>query len=153
MHTRRREPVKSAYEIAMGRLTLLLEQPLPSGTEADTFFVELSGIVREYLENRFQLSAPELTTEEFLDEASTSRDLSRPHQQLLRDFLRRADLVKFAGLQPRGEDVVQSLSAAEKFLAETRDGSEASSRPAGEERPQEMITQATDEDAATSLPG
>ena len=61
-------------------------------------------IIRRYLEDRFELRAPELTTEEFLTVAGTPVLLSHEHQKLLRDFLRQADLVKFAGVQATKQD-------------------------------------------------
>jgi hypothetical protein len=117
---RRRHRRRSAYEIARSRLDRLIRQPLPTGAQIDGFFVELSGIVRRYLEDRFELRAPELTTEEFLESVSDSPDLSRDHQDLLQHFLRQADLVKFAGLQPGARDIQQALEAAGRFLDETR---------------------------------
>jgi len=50
-----------------------------------------------------------------------SPDLSRDHQALLRDFLRQADLVKFAGVQPSNEDIEHSIDAARRFIDETRE--------------------------------
>lgn len=112
---------RSAYEIAQNRLNRLLLRRLPQGKKVDAFYVELSDVVRTYLENRFDMRAPELTTEEFLESVSDSPDLTRDHQTLLRQFLRQADLVKFAGVQP-GEDIIRrSLDAAQQFLNETRE--------------------------------
>ena len=74
-----------------------------------------------YLEDRFELRAPELTTEEFLETVQQAPDLSRDHQVLLREFLRQADLVKFAGMKPAEEDVNRSVTAAKRFLDETRE--------------------------------
>ena len=113
---------RSAYEISRAALDGLLYRPRPSDrAQMDAFFVELSGIVRRYLEDRFQLRSPELTTEEFLVVMSGSPDLSRDHQQLLRSFLGRADLVKFAHLVPEASDVDNSIQAARRFLEETRE--------------------------------
>ncbi|MDA0657202.1 MAG: hypothetical protein O3C60_00035 [Planctomycetota bacterium] len=111
----------SPFEIAATRLNRLIQRPLPRGEQIEPFFVELSALVREYLENRFELRAPELTTEEFLEQASASGQLSSDHQPLLREFLRHADLVKFAGWHPDEMTIRQALSAAERFLQETRD--------------------------------
>ena len=86
----------------------------------DTFYVKLSTIVRSYLENRFALRSPELTTEEFLGEMGRSPDLARSHQRLLREFLQHADLVKFAAHLPSGDDIGAQIRAAENFLEETR---------------------------------
>jgi len=118
---RRRARRRSAYEIARSRLDRLLAKPRPSAEQVDAFYVELSGIVRRYLEDRFELRAPELTTEEFLASVGESPDLSRDHQALLREFLRQADLVKFAGAQPSSEDIERSTNAARRFLEETRE--------------------------------
>ncbi len=112
---------RSAYEIARSELDLLLAEGKPGPDRLDAFYVKLSLIVRRYLENRFALRSPELTTEEFLNEMGRSPDLARSHQQLLRDFLVQADLVKFAGYRPEAEVVGQSIAAAERFLEDTRD--------------------------------
>jgi len=110
----------SAFEIASARFDALKARPRPEGTEAiGAFFVELSDLVRHYLEDRFGLHAPELTTEEFLDVAVGSPDLSEAHQGFLRDFLRRADQVKFARYLPDADYIEEVLQAAGHFLNQT----------------------------------
>ena len=125
---------RSAYEVARARLDTLTARPRP-GTpeEIDAFFVELSSTVRHYLEDRFELRSPELTTEEFLADIGDSPDLSHEHQRLLRDFLRRADLVKFARHVPGEDDIQDSVQVAERFLDETRENAPL----AGEHEPRE----------------
>ena len=118
--TRRRARQRSAYEIAHTRLIHLLNGPRNNPEQIERFFVGLSDIVRRYLEDRFDLRAPELTTEEFLAQMSHSPEMSSEHQTLLRDFLRRADLVKFAKFLPSDQDIDDSIAAARRFLAETR---------------------------------
>jgi hypothetical protein len=116
MRARRR----SAYDVARDALDALFMAPRPGAGEMDGFFVELSGVIRRYLEDRFGLRSPELTTEEFLDALAQSPDLLRSHQRLLRDFLSRADLVKFAHFVPDPGDVEESLDTARRFLETTR---------------------------------
>lgn len=112
---------RSAYEVARARLDALSSGRRPSGEdEIDVFFVELSALIRRYLEDRFELRAPELTTEEFLQVASASPDLSESNQGFLRDFLRSADMVKFARFIPPPEDIEAALAVASRFLDETR---------------------------------
>jgi len=116
--TRRR----SAYEIARGELDALLYAPRPAAGDAariDAFYVALSGIVRRYLESRFGLHSPEQTTDEFLADLSGSPDLQRAHQDLLREFLQGADLVKFAHRLPSGSEINESVGLAQRFLEET----------------------------------
>lgn len=128
---------RTAYDVARARLDALSQRSRPSGEdEVDTFFVELSALIRRYLEDRFELRAPELTTEEFLQIASASPDLGEAHQGFLRSFLRRADMVKFARFIPSAEDIEGALAAASRFLEETHQRDIASSahpqpRPAG----------------------
>ena len=116
---------RSAYEVAKADLDALLMAPRPGAREMDAFFVQLSGIVRRYLENRFGLRSPELTTEEFVEELAHSPDLVRSHQRLLREFLNRADLVKFAHVVPDPADVELSLESARSFLEATRSDANA----------------------------
>ncbi len=119
----------SAHERASARLKALMARPRPEGAETvDTFFVELSDLIRHYLEDRFGLHAPELTTEEFLDVAAGSPDLSRAHQGFLRDFLRRADQVKFARYLPDADYIEEVLDAAGHFLEQTRTAREPGER-------------------------
>lgn len=122
--SRRKARQHSAYEIAFARLDRLWDMPRDTPEEVDAFYVELSAIIRRYLEDRFQLRAPERTTEEFLGMVSRSPDLSREHQVLLRDFLRQADLVKFANYLPPGTAMDESVEAARRFLQETRHSAE-----------------------------
>jgi hypothetical protein len=53
---------KSAYDEAIGRLRSLESRGAPDAESADSWFVELSAIVRGYLEHRYDIRAPELTT-------------------------------------------------------------------------------------------
>ena len=116
---RRRARKISAYEVALRRLDALEARPRPDADAMDGFFVELSGLVRHYLEDRFVLHAPELTTEEFLDVAAGSPDLTRSHRSFLQTFLRSADQVKFAGHMPDASDVETILFAVRDFLHQT----------------------------------
>ena len=113
---------RSAFDVAASRLEALAARPRPATAEAiDAFFVELSSIVRRYLEDRFELRAPELTTEEFLQAAGRTPELTEAHRGFLRDFLRRADMVKFARFIPERNDIEAALRAARRFLHETRE--------------------------------
>lgn len=124
MWLQRRQTVRkaNAYDVAKRRLEFLIEdrrKPKPT-IAIEQFFVEISGVVRKYLEDRFELRAPDLTTDEFLQVAAQEGDLSREHQNLLGEFLQQADIVKFAGVQANEDDVERSSGLALKFLEETR---------------------------------
>ena len=123
----------TAFDRARARLARLRGQGLPGPEGVDSWYVELSDIVRRYVEERFSLRAPELTTEEFLLEAGRSADLSPAHRELLSDFLERCDRVKFARYSPVDAESRDALAVASRFLDESRAGEgEFSARAASE---------------------
>jgi hypothetical protein len=75
--------------------------------------------VRQYIERRFSLMAPERTTDEFLAEVRNDPSLSGPHKELLSSFLQAADMVKFARYEPEQREIDQALSAARDFIEQT----------------------------------
>jgi hypothetical protein len=111
---------RSAYDDAVAKLRALEDRGAPAADDADAWFVELSAIVRSYLERRYVIRAPELTTEEFLLEAARSGRLTAEHRSLLEAFLERCDRVKFAGYRPDSEESLASLKAARAFVEDTR---------------------------------
>jgi hypothetical protein len=111
---------RSAYDDAVAKLRTLEDRGAPAADGADAWFVELSAIVRSYLERRYEIRAPELTTEEFLLEAARSGRLSGEHRSLLEAFLERCDRVKFAGYRPDADESMASLKSARAFVEDTR---------------------------------
>ncbi len=120
----------SAYDAAMARLGKLEARGLPRPDEADDWYVELSSIIRRYLEDRYMLRAPELTTEEFLQVARGSGILSSEHRKLLSAFLVGCDRVKFARYEPEDSESEEALVSARSFLQDTQIAREAATEPA-----------------------
>ena len=114
------ERQRSAYDEAVARLRDLENGGPPDDAAADAWFVALSAIVRRYLEQRYEIRAPELTTEEFLQVATARPELSADHRGLLRSFLERCDRVKFAGYRPDADESLATLKAARGFIEDTR---------------------------------
>jgi len=77
--------------------------------------------VRQYLENRFNIRATEMTTEEFLIRVREDRALSFEHKGLLREFLQSCDLVKFAKYEPGQQEALSSMVAAKKLIDQTKE--------------------------------
>ncbi len=96
-----------------------LSQPTTEA-EIDAFYVEVSQILRVYLEERFGLHAPTRSTEEFLIELESGDSLGLDHRQSLRNFLQQCDLVKFARLHPGTDVHQQTLRVASTVVGETR---------------------------------
>ncbi|SRR4051812_6354794 len=79
----------------------------------------VSDVARVYLEERFDLHAPERTTEEFLAEMRNSTVLHPNHKALLEDFLTQCDLVKFARHEPSQNELKALLDSALRLIDET----------------------------------
>ncbi|MEM8735804.1 MAG: hypothetical protein AAGG44_16360, partial [Planctomycetota bacterium] len=128
----------NAYEVAMARLRPLLNQQASGqAVDADEFFVSISSVVRRYLEDRYDLKAPDLTTDEFLQLAAGEPELSTEHQTLLGEFLSQADVVKFAGVQVTRDEMQRSTELAVRFLEETRENAPDIELDSGSPLPEE----------------
>jgi len=126
----RRQRRIDAWAWARARLAALENAGMPAPEVADAWWVELSGVVRAYIEHRFAIRAPELTTEEFLREAGRAAALEADHRRLLASFLADCDRVKFAGHLPDADESRAALAAARRFVDETRVSTEASAEAA-----------------------
>jgi len=110
------EPPLSPTERALIEFRELIEDdPLARG-ELQTFFVELTGIVRRYIERTTRVRAPEQTTEEFLRAMRAHSAFDADSRERLRSFLESADLVKFAAHQPDPADIEESFRRAQEFV-------------------------------------
>ena len=110
------EKTLSPREKALLRLQVLLDSNQLE-YEVKGFFIELSDIVRWYVEQVTDIRAPEQTTEEFLQEISCRGNLlSEQIQNRLRQFLTASDMVKFAKFKPQREEIAVTIRYAEEFI-------------------------------------
>ena len=93
--------------------------------EIDAWYVKLSGIMRTYVEDRFSLHAPRLTTEEFFELAKDFKALKEDEKFLIRRLLERSDRVKFANYLPTEKESSDMLVDARAFVEKTRELSDA----------------------------
>jgi hypothetical protein len=88
--------------------------------ESRPYALESSAIIRHYIEDRFELSAPRQSTEEFLESAQHSPKLEPRHQESLGEFLSICDLLKFAQTLADKTELMKLHDAAVAFVMETR---------------------------------
>ena len=112
-------PPPSPHEVAIEALAWLRRRGLIEIGAFKEYYSMLSGIVRTYLEQRFRVHAPEMTTEEFLLSSARSGRLQSAHRTLLGEFLSESDLVKFARHLPTVADSERAYAAARRFVEET----------------------------------
>jgi hypothetical protein len=112
-------PIILPHVWALSQLDLLAREELIEQGRFHAFYFRLSDIVRQYIERRFGIMAPERTTEEFFREAKRDSSLSDEHKDLLRGFLRAADMVKFALHEPSVDESRRAFEAARGFVEQT----------------------------------
>ncbi|MES2310140.1 MAG: hypothetical protein V4507_14900 [Verrucomicrobiota bacterium] len=83
------------------------------------FVVEVSQVIRIYIQARFGVRAPHRSTEEFLREVCIADPLLRDHQDLLEAFLTRCDFVKFAKRSVVMKEMTDLLDNAQRFVEST----------------------------------
>jgi len=123
---RRRHPLAvarrlAAHEIAFDALRELREKDYIGRGMVNAFYVELSAILRWYVENRFGLHAPEQTTEEFLGAIAHDGHFDLRRRTLLGEFLEHCDLVKFAKYGPSAHEIEGAFTSATTFIDETKE--------------------------------
>jgi hypothetical protein len=114
-------PPQPAHVLALEALRRLQRQDLMTQQRLEEFYVRLSAILRRYVEWRFGLRAAEQTTEEFLAAVLATGGLIATHRNLLGNFLKHCDLVKFARHQPTPGDMQEALDSATIFVEQTAD--------------------------------
>lgn len=114
-----RVPTRPPYEIAMEKLDALRDQDLTSSERIKRFYVDLSYLVREYLEYQYFVRAIEMTTSE-IEDARHLIPADQDELEAVTDVLKRADLAKFARFQPKPERCMKDLETIDHFLRSTR---------------------------------
>jgi len=102
----RRRPARrpaSAQQKAQRECARLLAMKLPEKGHARSFVMLLSGIVRRYLERRFDIPARRRTTAELLHAIDACAELDDAAKRWLHAFFAETDLVKYAATEPSGE--------------------------------------------------
>lgn len=126
-------PPEPADVIALRRLEVIKSSNYIGDKNFLAFYTELSECIREYMENRYRINALEMTTEEFLQHLTGDNRLPETEQQVLKEFLSSADLVKFAKYTPAETEANQALAAIEHLILATRE--EVASEPASNDVP------------------
>lgn len=113
--------IEAAHVIAYRELEELQKLNLPMRGLIEEYFQKLSDCIRHYLENRFHLRAPWMSTEEFLQSLRNSALLNTPQRKLLKDFLGLSDLVKFARYGASSKEAEDYFYIARNFVDQTRE--------------------------------
>ncbi len=84
------------------------------------YYTQLTDIVREYMERRYEFNAPEMTTEEILEELGVKK-INKEITSKLKASLTLSDLVKFAKAKPTPLENDVCLNNCIDFVQETKE--------------------------------
>jgi hypothetical protein len=106
----------SPRDRALEELSRLMQRDLVGKDLVKDFYLQLTMIVRLFIERGYKIRAPEQTTDEFLASAEKDPRFDATVLDRLRTFLSSADLVKFAGFKPDRETTNNALTSAKDFI-------------------------------------
>jgi hypothetical protein len=112
-------PPRPAHEVAMEALEVLFAKDLIALGNLKEFYIEISEIIRRYIENRYFVPALEETSGETLAELN-DQNLEKDAYQILKSFLHTSDLVKFARYRPSDDEHKDVSSWAVNFVDQTK---------------------------------
>ncbi len=107
------------HVVAMNGLESLKEKKLWQSGKTKDYYTELTDILRVYIEDRFQVPAVEMTSDEII-EGLKQKDTRQDLLNRLSATLSLADLVKFAKENPQALDNDTCMKNSIDFVRETR---------------------------------
>ncbi len=113
------EPPRPAHDIALEALSRLKASSLLTDGKIKQYYIELSEIIRRYIEGRYFIIALEMTTFELVEELRMA-EIEEENIVMIHDFLNRCDLVKFAKYKPQAEQHTETLDSAFALVEQTK---------------------------------
>jgi hypothetical protein len=108
----------SPYEKAIQGLSILRQIELTTEEDQKKYYFKISEIIRLYVEEEFDFPASDRTNEEIRKNVSKIKVFTQSNRNTFLEILTKADLVKFANIQPSIEDGQSILLATENFIEE-----------------------------------
>ena len=112
------EVIITPYEKAIQGISTLKEVELTTEEEQKRYYFKISEIIRLYIEEEFDFPASDRTNEEIRKNVSKIKVFTQSNRNTFLEILTKADLVKFANIQPSIEDGQNILIATESFIEE-----------------------------------
>jgi hypothetical protein len=104
---------------ALQKLEEIKNKQLWQHDQVKQYYIELSDVVREYLEKRYTIQALEQTSEEIFA-SLRNMEIASEDRNLLRQLLVLADMVKFAKEKPAANENEKSMENAVTFIKDTQ---------------------------------
>lgn len=108
-----------AYIIALRKLDKFRSDKYWAPEKQKTFYSGITDALKFYIDNRFGIDAPEMTTAELFQALKDEKDLSPDLFNETKELFERADFVKFAKYTAPDEDNAKALPLAVRFVTST----------------------------------
>lgn len=121
-------PPLPADEIALAKLKLIVSKEYLKRGDVESYYIEISEVVREFFGNLYKFDSVEMTSDELLE---TLAAIPTPGLDIrrLKSFLNHTDTVKFSELAPTAEECSQTLDDAYFFVMNCKPGDFAMPKP------------------------
>jgi hypothetical protein len=113
-------PPEPAHIVALRDLQALRDAELWQKGEIKEYYSRLSDILRRYIDGRYGISSPELTTDETVRMLQKAAVTTPGQMAMVKELLSVSDMVKFAKYLPDSAVHVAFLDNAVRFVEETR---------------------------------
>lgn len=113
------EPLEPAHVIAFRELDRLKEEKIWARGMVKQYYTRLTEITRQYIERQYGIPAMERTTDEILSAFKKANPDDMLLDEMLKELLELADLVKFAREDPLPVDNQTNLNNAYLFVQKT----------------------------------
>jgi hypothetical protein len=113
-------PVEPAHMIALRELYRLKDEELWQKGEVKEYYSRLSDILRRYIDDRYGIMSPELTTDETVRMLQKAAVTTHDQMSLVKELLSVSDMVKFAKYLPQSDIHEKSHSDGVRFVELTR---------------------------------
>jgi hypothetical protein len=113
-------PAEPPHLLALRELGRLSEEQLWQKGEIKEYYSRLSEILRRYIDGRFGISSPELTTDETVRMLQRAAVLQQSEMSVIKEILSVSDMVKFAKYLPQAEIHEKSFESSVTFVELTK---------------------------------
>lgn len=114
------KPKIAPHIIALNKLYDLNGKQLWQNNKVKMYYTDLSEIVREYIENRFNVPALEQTTIEIISSIQHKSEINSEQKAALKDLLQLSDMVKFAKFKTLANENSKMYESALNFIEVTK---------------------------------
>jgi len=108
-----------AHIVALRRLDKFRSSAYWAPDRQKAFYSGITDALKDYIEERFGIDAPEMTTAELFDALKSDRDITPEMYSEMRGLFERADFVKFAKHIASDDENAAALPAAVRFVTST----------------------------------